>query len=105
LREGDNEPQAPPPPTVHKRDRRQFFNKKVAKTSYKLMTKKDFIVIAGVIRTIFGALDANEDTHEGDMPLTSEQKQIIVGAFTGELMKENPRFDADRFTKTCYGEK
>ena len=52
------------------------------------MTKKDFIVIAKVLkmaRATNGGL------------LTEKESNYIVGAFIGELMKQNPRFDAKRF--------
>lgn len=53
------------------------------------MTKKDFIVITKILRNIREEMSVNG-------------YQTIVGAFIAELMKVNPRFDADKFQKSCF---
>ena len=56
------------------------------------MTKEDFIVIAALLRAIFNSEFAKLD---------DKQKEFIVQAFIGELMKTNDRFDIPKFWKAC----
>jgi hypothetical protein len=55
------------------------------------MTKKDFIAIADTLRAVFQSAG-----------MTKDDKQAITGAFVAMLLKQNPRFDADKFAQAVY---
>lgn len=52
------------------------------------MTRKDFELIASVLRRLPGKVN----------------KGMVVDAFRQELVRTNSRFDSDRFTKACFPE-
>ena len=59
------------------------------------MTRKDYIAIAGAIRK--SAERVAE--HEMEYPLCE-----VVNRICEVLHNDNPRFDAAKFRKACYGE-
>ena len=59
------------------------------------MTRKDYIAIAGAIRK--SAEQVAE--HEMEYPICE-----VVNRLCEVLRYDNPRFNADKFRKACYGE-
>lgn len=67
------------------------------------MTKKDFIVIAKAINTLLQTrFIESSDGLTADTTPTKTEAQVIVGIFSAELLKVNPRFDVEKFEKACY---
>lgn len=60
------------------------------------MTRKDYQLIASIIRESFA--DFTDDTD------TAPLRFKLIGSFASELRQTNPRFDVARFIQACEGE-
>lgn len=58
------------------------------------MTKKDYVLIAAVLRRTIEKIQDDEDL-----------KNFIINEFAYQLQKENPRFDIAKFKHAIYGTK
>lgn len=70
------------------------------------MTKKDYEAIAAIInaRTVCFPNACNADSaarYEAFMDGSRDQLQQIVRGLCEVFMRDNPRFDADKFLKAC----
>ena len=63
------------------------------------MTRKDYELIAGVIRAAF-------DPYGSGLPTeTTTSKARVINEFAYALREENPRFNAQRFIEACNKER
>ena len=63
---------------------------------FKAMTKKDYILIADVIRTVYEAEHNMLLNHD-----TSKAIRVLAKMLTEGLARENTRFDKEKFLKAC----
>lgn len=61
------------------------------------MTKKTYIVVAKVLQ--------NSYKMAGDSPSSYKIVEYIAGQLVDMFAQDNPRFDRERFSRACRGEK
>ena len=72
------------------------------------MTRKDYVAIAGAIRTVTDELDtslseavSNEDPHFWEINKSFRTVQHIARRIANVMEADNPRFDSERFMTAC----
>lgn len=68
------------------------------------MTKKDFILIAKVLKTskkVFSETPNKTELAEKMRKTAIATIEVIEQAFSFELSQNNPKFDKERFIKAC----